>query len=197
MSERLSPARKNRADAGASDLKPAVGKYDPMADFEGEVRRIRGGSGRGPESNSFSRSEVLDFLRATAKGFENMEPLLKIPERLFRIRSARDEEYCAVDGAGMLHVASALRRAGAKLPPASELSFSVGLTDSSSQTYFFLCDPERKIIVLERLLYLGEGSWDGAARAVEAALRRKSEADAKGEHYNLVACVSGSLSLRV
>ncbi len=151
------------------------------------------------------RDEVVSAMGEWAKGFTpKLAQMLALPERLYRVTSQDlgedqyygDEErnaFSDTPGKDSLYVgASGKTILGVGMPDVSRLVYSVGLTDSTSQTYFVLVDPARKLVIIEKLLYLGEGTWEGVERALEAALKAKAEADSRREKYNVVVCQDGS-----
>jgi hypothetical protein len=192
--------RLSRAGGRSRDRKPLKAELDTPGRSSVSDAPIMGvmgmDEGQQAKKTRFTREEVLDSLRSMASDFESIEKLLNIPsDNLFLSQTEREVEYVEKEGQSSMHLSDMLRRAGSRLPPLSSLVFSIGFFDTTSQTYFFLCDPQRKIVVIEPLLYLGKGSWQDAAYTLSEAIKTKNEADGRGEKYDFVVGMHGSASL--
>jgi len=156
----------------------------------------RNGDGMAEEKKFYTKEQVVEFLRSTATDFDKLEKLLEIPvDKLFATTSTTGVVYSEKKDRDSIILASNLR-SGSPLPDASIAVFTMGYIESASQTYFFFCDPTKRIILLEPLLYLGSGSWDIVAETMEKVLATKNEADGKKEKYNFVVGISGLVSTR-
>jgi len=144
----------------------------------------------------FTKEEVLGFLKGAAADFDRMEKLLDMPfERLYSRDYEFSTAYSARADADSIALASMLRVSDVALPDASKTVFTIAFVDSGSKTLFLLCDPEKRILVLEPLLYMGSGSWKMAAETLTRVLERKGELERAGKKYNFVIGYEGSVSV--
>lgn len=185
--DRKPPAR--HVKLHKADKKPKVREEAGARLLEPDVS-IRG--------KQVAREDVLATLKAAAAGFEKVEGMLGLPERLYVRDYDFSTAYSEREDADSLSVESGLRLFGSELPDASKAAFTVALVSDSSdpKTSFFICDPKRRIIVSESLLYMGKGSWDEVADTLGRVLDKKKELDAKKEKYNFVVGYDGSVSVR-
>jgi hypothetical protein len=161
--------------------KPAVGRM-----LEPEPPRIN------VVVKPFTKEEVLNFLEKRATDFAKIEKLLDIPvDRLYARVYQFSTAYSAREDADSINLASVLRVADVKLPDASKTVFTIAFVDSGTKTLFLLCDPEKRILVLEPLLYMGNGSWGSVADTLQMALMKKKEEDSKGGKYNFIVGFEG------
>lgn len=133
----------------------------------------------------YTKENVLKNLEAMAREFELVKKMLKLPNKLYLHIGNGSIEYSDKKNIGAIEL-QAIVRTNQELPKASEIPFSIGYFDSTSQTYFFLCDPKRRIIVIESLLYLGEGNWGKVARGLEKVLQTKNDLDKEKKKYNFI-----------
>jgi hypothetical protein len=153
---------------------------------------------KGKVRKEYSKEEVLEALKKNpAKDFDAVEGLLEIPVKtLYMVVEGRGFAYSEKEGESSNYMRSLLRQYNAELPRAEETAFSIGFVDSTSQTYFVLCDPVRRIVLVESLLYEGEGSWKDVAYSLGQALEYKKAADRKKEKYNFIVANMGSVSVQ-
>jgi len=163
-------------------------------DFEANVARIKAEAMKNPnfgkEKKEFTKQEVIEHFSGLAKGFERVAPDLKIPDTLYK-RDERGNTFSEKPDSDSSHLSSLVKLADARFPDASELVYTLGIFDTTYQTYFVLVDPRRRLVVVDQLLYLGEGSWDNVAQSLAAALNAKAAADMGKEKYNLIIAESG------
>jgi hypothetical protein len=191
----------------ASGADPKEARADPEAapggkkyftskdyDFAADMARIREDMkkpGYGKEKTEYTKQEVLAHFRGLAKGFELVEKDLEMPDVLYK-RDERGNTFSEKPDRDSSHLSSLVKLANALPPDPSTLVYTVGIFDSTYQTYFILVDPRRKLVVVDQLLYLGEGSWDNVAHSLSAAVDEKALADASNKKYSLIIAENGS-----
>jgi len=140
-----------------------------------------------------TREEMYARLDSMAKDFSELKPLLALPERMFVTAMARYSERKDTDS---IYAAHNLRMLNPQLPDWSELVYSFGLADSTTQSYFCYCDPKNKILLVAPLLYLGEGSWEETASNLRSALARKDSLDRTGQKYSYILSKMGYIEVK-
>jgi len=145
-------------------------------------------------SKAVPKEELARLLRAFAKDFASVEPLLEMPDRLYKVQPSANMEFSDKEGVSSSFIFS-LMKMGGKIPDASETTFTLSMLDTSFQTYFFLCDPQKRILVIEPLLLQGKGSWESIGESLKSVNERKRQADERKEKYNFVASYDGNIFL--
>ena len=167
--------------------------YDFAADLA-EIRERMRDPNYGKEKKEFTRQEVIQHFSELAEGFERVVPDLNIPDIMYK-RDERGNTFSEKPDRDSSYLADMAKMVNARFPDASELVYTLGIFDTASQTYFVMVDPKRKLVVVDQLLYLGEGSWDHVSASFFSALGAQMVAEHEKKKYNLVVASHGSARL--
>ena len=142
--------------------------------------------------NGYAKEEVLEGLRERGAGFDRIEQLLEIPvERLFLSGMGYSEKREESSS----YLGSDLRIQDFKPPKPEKTVFTIDFFDSSSQTYFILVDPYKKIIVMDQFSYLDKADWHNVSGSLKAALSRKAYLDQRGQKYGFIVSSMGHVQV--
>lgn len=141
-----------------------------------------------------SSNEVIARLKGLARGWDaELESLLSMPPTLFMSHGGVSQYYSSDANFSISDVLMCLSM-GAK-PDTSRMTFGIALHERAGTTYFVLADPERRIIVRQRISCLHsdppELDWGPLKGAIQSAIAGASREEAKKE--GLVAIYDGSL----
>jgi hypothetical protein len=181
-------ARRRRARKG-NEFKSGLGKGRGMVGEEEGLRRLQEAveDREKLENTRLTKKEVEGHLKEWAADFDARTiSLLNIPDILFI--SPNRAEFNSTEGRNEgTEISSMIKILNYPLPKSID-NYAMGLVDSSTQSYFFMKDPERKILLMVPLLYLGEGSWKGVRKSLEQATEKLEQMKSEKKEFKYVLC---------
>jgi hypothetical protein len=160
--------KSRKADSGLHMVNPpgeSFSRQTPQADQAGAKPREVG-----PE-------EVISTLKSIGKDWtDDIPSLLRLPERLFMLKSGDGTYYSGDERFGIMGIPAAL---GPEPLKAGKGDYGIALySTGGGSVYFVLEDMSRGIIVRERIYCIHEkppeGSWASVRGHIEAALAASS-----------------------
>ncbi len=141
-----------------------------------------------------SSADVIKRLKGLARGWDSeLESKLSMPAMLYESTGGSSQYYSSDANFSISNILMSLAMGAS--PDVSGMSYGLGLHERAGTVYFVLADPERRIIVRQRIVCYHntppELDWGAVKSAIRSAEAGASSEDAR--KGGLVAIYDGSL----